>query len=1008
MRDLRLTFLIVLMMLLTVGTLGAVDYTIENILDLWNVRNDLGGNYTVTAASGLNLEATNPETIVAWAASTYNEGEIIEYTDGYAYYSNNGSNDNEPTGDTDTNWTQMWECDKGWQPIGTATLPFHGNFDGGGKIISNLYINRGADASANNTFPLNGEDSVGLFGYVTDGDTADSGNNLTDIYIKNVALTNVSIQGKRGTGALIGKILIPKKKGKLVITENCSATGTVSGFGATGGLVGANNSNEKQAVPIIRYCYANVTVSSTHSSNQALNSGDNNNPYNIKYGGLVGCNENGVTQDSYALGNVSGGDRVGGLAGCSIGGAIFRSYATGSVTQNIGSSSWEGGYGPITGRTEGRLPPGLGGTNAAGSVEDCYYLSSATLTGTTNVNAFGTAQTSAQLKTATPYTNWSSSVWTFSEDESAYPILTGSPASMFHFQSNKNGSFSTASNWNTSSSISGPFNTASVLKPDYTNSLSINIRSADTITLATSKNAFISTTTVNGKLIVASGAVLNIENEAGDDLVVNGELEVSNTLNVGQSATIVSNTGSTITFKGNSSISATTVNGSLVVEDGVTLSVVNNPGDEVTDGFGEIDDLIINGNLEVTGALDIEEITKVIGNTNSTITFNGSEAQTVNLGLTSVYNLTINNSAGVTLPSTMIIYGTLSVLSDNYTIPSTVEVDGLNSPIIKHLSWTATDYNVKNYATTTTLETSLFPEFINRSWTITGNINDADIANRKKVITFYWTSAEDNNYDWVNTSSVPVLFDGGTKLSTATSSNLTTDNRTATFEYNFPQNVKASRGQLTIGLDDSQTLPVELSTFGAFNYQGNSVMIQWITQSESNLDGYRIYRNNENTLNSAEMLDTFINGTNTSQPQAYSFIDKTLSGNGIYYYWIQMLDYDGSNSFYGPAIVEYADDFDHSVDIPLVTGLISIYPNPFNPTTTISYSLEFNSPVEVNIYNIKGQLVKSFDLGMQAQGFHKVVWNGESDSGNSLPSGIYFSKMKTQNKVDIKKIMLLK
>ncbi|MBI9032630.1 T9SS type A sorting domain-containing protein [bacterium] len=548
----------------------------------------------------------------------------------------------------------------------------------------------------------------------------------------------------------------------------------------------------------------------------------------------------------------------------------------------------------------------------------------------------------------------------------------------------------------------------SVLKPDYTNSVSIKVLSDDAITLQSPNDAFISSTTVEGTLVVADGGTLNVENKAGDDLVIadGGELEVSGTLNIGQSATLVGATGSIITFNGDSNLSATTVNGSLVIEDGVTLTVVNNPGDDLDDENADIDDLIINGYLTVTGTLNIDETTKVIGNENSTITFNGSSAQSVTSGITSVYNLTIDNSAGVTLPDSIAINGLLTITSGNYDVPTSIVVDGLQSPSVKRLAWPKTDFNIDNYSASTSVS-ALFPNYINRSWNISGNIADTTPTNRQKTITFYWDASEDNSYAWGSTK--PVLYGAPTGNIIANELvQIDGDTRSATFVYTFPQNLKSSKGELTIGLDGDQTLPVQLSTFNAFNHSSNNVMIQWVTQSESDLDGYRLYRNVENSLDTAIMLDTFIPGTNTSQTQTYSYIDNTISANGIYYYWIQMLDYDGSNSFYGPAIIQVETDYNGTVDIPLVTGLVSIYPNPFNPTTTIRYSLEVNSPVTIDIYNIKGQLVKTFDLGIQAQGFHQVVWQGDNNTGNDLPSGIYFSKMKTQDKVDIKKVMLLK
>jgi hypothetical protein len=936
MRNLKVAFLILIIVFLTGEKLFAIN--VSNILDLWNIRNDLGGTYTLT--DGINMEKTNPSNLTDYTSETYNLGDIVKY-DGYAYYSKIASNTNEPSGNTDDNWTKMWEASKGWDPIGDGDNPFHGNFDGGGKIISNLYIARGAtvdDPVDNDNEPNDGENFIGLFGYVTNGSTITNASNNADIHIKNVALQNVNIRGKRGTGALIGKVDLPNiNNGHLVITEECYVeNGTVTGFGATGGLVGANNSQRKQVVPIIRYCWANVTVASTHPTNQALNSGDNDNPYNIKYGGLVGCNENGLTQDSYALGNVSGGDRVGGVAGCSIGGAIFRTYATGNITQYIGSDSWEGGYGPITGRVEGMLPPGLGGTNQTGSLEDSYYLSSATIGGIypTESNGYGTAD---DLTGTDVFSNWdSTNVWTFAEN--VYPTLKSSPSSIFYFRSKATGYFSTASNWDKSETESGTYE-ESVLKPDYTNSYSIKVLSDDTITLQSPNDAFISSTTVEGKLIINDGATLNVENKVGDDLIIasGGELEITGTINIGQSASL-------------------------------------------------------------------------IGQAGSTIRFNGSSAQSVASGISSAYNIIIDNTNGVTLPDNISIEGTLTVSSGTYTGASNVAIDGLDSPNIKHLFWPTTDYNIANYSASTSLSSSLYPNKIKRSWNISGNINDENEANRQKTITFYWNAEDDNNYNWLNPSKTPVLFDGGVKVGQATdfSIHLNDDIRVATFTYTFPQFAKTSKGDLTIGLDDDQTLPVQLSSFDVFNTNSSNVMVKWVTQSESDLDGYRIYRNCDNNLNNAQMLDVFIPGTNTSQTQTYSYIDNSIEVNGIYYYWIKMIDYDASSSFYGPAIIEVEDDFNNLVDIPLTTGLVSIYPNPFNPTTSIRYSLDSNSLTEIKIYNVRGQLVKTFDLGMQTTGFHKLVWNAKDDNGNKLPSGVYFSRMKANNKIDTKKIILLK
>ncbi|MCK4654686.1 MAG: T9SS type A sorting domain-containing protein [Candidatus Cloacimonetes bacterium] len=84
------------------------------------------------------------------------------------------------------------------------------------------------------------------------------------------------------------------------------------------------------------------------------------------------------------------------------------------------------------------------------------------------------------------------------------------------------------------------------------------------------------------------------------------------------------------------------------------------------------------------------------------------------------------------------------------------------------------------------------------------------------------------------------------------------------------------------------------------------------------------------------------------------------------------------------------------------------YPNPFNPTTTISYSLKENAKVSLNIYNIKGQKVKTLVNETKPAGEHSAIWNGRDSNGNRVSSGIYFYKLKSNRYEKIKKMILIK
>jgi agmatine/peptidylarginine deiminase len=96
----------------------------------------------------------------------------------------------------------------------------------------------------------------------------------------------------------------------------------------------------------------------------------------------------------------------------------------------------------------------------------------------------------------------------------------------------------------------------------------------------------------------------------------------------------------------------------------------------------------------------------------------------------------------------------------------------------------------------------------------------------------------------------------------------------------------------------------------------------------------------------------------------------------------------------------------------LQNELIGNYPNPFNPSTTISFSLQNDNLVELSIYNSKGQKVNTLLNEQRKAGLHQVQWNGLDENGVSASSGIYFSVMDTNQEgldfTSIKKVILLK
>ncbi|RLC49771.1 MAG: hypothetical protein DRZ79_05425, partial [Candidatus Cloacimonadota bacterium] len=88
---------------------------------------------------------------------------------------------------------------------------------------------------------------------------------------------------------------------------------------------------------------------------------------------------------------------------------------------------------------------------------------------------------------------------------------------------------------------------------------------------------------------------------------------------------------------------------------------------------------------------------------------------------------------------------------------------------------------------------------------------------------------------------------------------------------------------------------------------------------------------------------------------------------------------------------------------------ISNHPNPFNLATTVKFSIQNDSNIELSIYNIKGQKIKTLAQNEFAKGNYSIVWDGDDEKGYSANSGIYFYKLNINDKIEaVKKCLLLK
>ncbi len=179
--------------------------------------------------------------------------------------------------------------------------------------------------------------------------------------------------------------------------------------------------------------------------------------------------------------------------------------------------------------------------------------------------------------------------------------------------------------------------------------------------------------------------------------------------------------------------------------------------------------------------------------------------------------------------------------------------------------------------------------------------------------------------------------------------------------------------------------------------QGLDILVTWDELPNRAFSHYKVYR--DLIMIADDIMVTF-------------YLDPDVP-NGTYTYNIRAVysgDYQSALSV--DAVIEHIQTNAGGLPVPTITELRSIYPNPFNPETTISYSLKDDSKVSLFIYNIKGQKVRSLVNGQIPAGYHTVTWNGKDENGRNVSSGIYLSIFdaisKEKDYTSVKKIILLK
>jgi len=185
-------------------------------------------------------------------------------------------------------------------------------------------------------------------------------------------------------------------------------------------------------------------------------------------------------------------------------------------------------------------------------------------------------------------------------------------------------------------------------------------------------------------------------------------------------------------------------------------------------------------------------------------------------------------------------------------------------------------------------------------------------------------------------------------------------------------------------------LPVELTSFIA-SLRMNTVYLKWETATEVNNYGFEVERKTENDWKKFGFV--YGNGTSNS-PKSYSYIDDNVS-SGNYSYRLKQIDNDGT--------FEYSNTIEVTINSPEKFALNQNFPNPFNPSTKISWQSTVSGYQSLKVYDVLGNEVATLVDEFRNAG----SYNADFD-GSNLSSGVYFYQLKTGEFLDSKKMTLLK
>lgn len=259
-------------------------------------------------------------------------------------------------------------------------------------------------------------------------------------------------------------------------------------------------------------------------------------------------------------------------------------------------------------------------------------------------------------------------------------------------------------------------------------------------------------------------------------------------------------------------------------------------------------------------------------------------------------------------------------------------------------------------------------------WDFAGEVPAGGNATYSAIVPTLYDSTKTDGQHWsyfivTGYTSVPAM-----NMSTAPDSGYSVDNLAPT----APSNVN---GQIT----------------------ASGITLTWDESTDADFNYFAIYRSTSPNF-SIQNMEPIANTTDVT------YTDAEVSANESYYYKVAAFDFSGNESQTSSEVaVTYTGIGDkNNQAVPTDFVLQQNFPNPFNPSTHISFGLPNNEEVRIIIYDMLGKPIRTLVSGKLSAGFHDIVWNGRDHNGNVVSAGVYIYRLEAKSHVLTKKMLLVK